>query len=58
MPKPIERDVETEPDVLDYETACAIMADIQDREGWSMPRTLAQWVASIRAYGYTERDFD
>jgi hypothetical protein len=40
------------PDVADFETACAIMtemADIAGRAPWSMPRTLAQWVATIRS---------
>lgn len=45
-----EPDDVIEPDVTDFETACAMMADIEGREAWSLPRTLAQWVAKIREY--------
>jgi hypothetical protein len=38
------------PDVADFETACAIMADIAGHAPWSAyHRALAQWVATIRS---------
>lgn len=44
----IERHEGTKPDLVDYETAMKILADIHGREAWSTPRVLAQWVAEIR----------
>lgn len=55
MVEPIARHDKTEPEVLDYKTACVIMADLHSRENWSTPHVLAQWVAEIRAHGRAEQ---
>ena len=39
-----------EPDQVDYATACVMMADLHNRESWSVPFVLAQWVAKIRQH--------
>lgn len=50
----IQRDEKLKPSASDYEAACDIMSDIQNRESWSTPKVLAQWVAAIRMAGRTE----
>lgn len=52
-----ERNEEIKLEVLDFEIACAIMGDIQNRETWSTPHVLAQWVATIRTYGRPKEKF-
>jgi hypothetical protein len=46
----MERDEKIVPQVVDYEIALAMLADLSGREAWSTSRVLVQWVATIRKY--------
>jgi hypothetical protein len=50
----MNRDENIELDTTDYEFAMAMMVDMGGREWWSIPKVLAQWVATIRAHAKEE----
>lgn len=54
----IERKDDEQPELIDYETACLIMADIEGRAPYSTPKVLAQYVKAIRRYGAMTPKFD